>query len=113
MAGHRNRSCAMPSRSPPAGDSGGRLDDDGRAREPLPRAARGSFVRLRELRDRIGERATGLPLEELSMGMSNDFETAIRRRGDAGAAWARRFSRREIESPSIRGATRSWPSAGA
>ena len=38
--------------------------------------ARGSFVRLRELRDRL-RRETGLPLVELSMGMSNDFETAI------------------------------------
>ena len=38
--------------------------------------ARGSFARLRELRDRL-KRETGLPLVELSMGMSNDFETAI------------------------------------
>jgi pyridoxal phosphate enzyme (YggS family) len=38
--------------------------------------ARGSFVALRELRDRL-RRRTGLPLDELSMGMSNDFETAI------------------------------------
>lgn len=38
--------------------------------------ARGSFVALRELRDRLRPR-TGLPLGELSMGMSNDFETAI------------------------------------
>ena len=38
--------------------------------------ARGSFARLRELRDRL-RRETGLPLAELSMGMSNDFETAI------------------------------------
>jgi pyridoxal phosphate enzyme (YggS family) len=39
-------------------------------------SARGSFVALRELRDRLRPR-TGLPLDELSMGMSNDFETAI------------------------------------
>jgi pyridoxal phosphate enzyme (YggS family) len=39
-------------------------------------SARGSFVRLRELRDRL-TRHTDLPLPELSMGMSNDFETAI------------------------------------
>jgi uncharacterized pyridoxal phosphate-containing UPF0001 family protein len=39
-------------------------------------SARGLFVRLRELRDRLMGR-TGLPLAELSMGMSNDFETAI------------------------------------
>ena len=38
--------------------------------------ARGSFVALRELRDAL-RRRTGLPLDELSMGMSNDFETAI------------------------------------
>ena len=38
--------------------------------------ARGSFARLRELRDRL-RRETDLPLVELSMGMSNDFETAI------------------------------------
>lgn len=38
--------------------------------------ARGSFVALREVRDRLRAR-TGLPLDELSMGMSNDFETAI------------------------------------
>jgi PLP dependent protein len=38
--------------------------------------ARGSFVRLRELRD-VLRRETDLPLVELSMGMSNDFETAI------------------------------------
>jgi uncharacterized pyridoxal phosphate-containing UPF0001 family protein len=38
--------------------------------------ARGSFVRLRELRDRLRAQ-TDLPLPELSMGMSNDFETAI------------------------------------
>ena len=38
--------------------------------------ARESFVRLRELRDGLRQE-TGLPLPELSMGMSNDFETAI------------------------------------
>jgi PLP dependent protein len=38
--------------------------------------ARGSFVRLRELRDKLRQE-TDLPLAELSMGMSNDFETAI------------------------------------
>ncbi len=35
-----------------------------------PEACRPTFVRLRELRDRLG-------LEHLSMGMSNDFEIAI------------------------------------
>jgi PLP dependent protein len=38
--------------------------------------ARGSFVALRELREALRQR-TGLALGELSMGMSNDFETAI------------------------------------
>jgi pyridoxal phosphate enzyme (YggS family) len=38
--------------------------------------ARPSFVRLREVRDQLRAR-TGLPLEQLSMGMSGDFEAAI------------------------------------
>src|SRR5262249_22219821 len=38
--------------------------------------ARPRFARLRELRDEV-ERATGLALPELSMGMSADFEVAI------------------------------------
>jgi pyridoxal phosphate enzyme (YggS family) len=38
--------------------------------------ARPAFVALRETRDELGRR-TGLTLSELSMGMSNDFETAI------------------------------------
>jgi PLP dependent protein len=38
--------------------------------------ARPSFVRLRELRDALRLR-TDLPLVELSMGMSNDFEVAV------------------------------------
>ena len=38
--------------------------------------ARPSFVRLRALRDALARR-TGLALPHLSMGMSNDFETAI------------------------------------
>jgi PLP dependent protein len=41
-----------------------------------PETARGSFIALREVRERLGRR-TGLALPELSMGMSNDFETAI------------------------------------
>lgn len=39
-------------------------------------SARPSFVALRELREVLRAR-TGLPLPELSMGMSGDFETAI------------------------------------
>jgi pyridoxal phosphate enzyme (YggS family) len=38
--------------------------------------ARASFRRLRVVAERLRGR-TGLPLEELSMGMSNDFEAAI------------------------------------
>ncbi len=43
---------------------------------PDPEGARGYFRQLRELRDRLRVRS-GLPLTELSMGMSNDFEVAI------------------------------------
>jgi pyridoxal phosphate enzyme (YggS family) len=38
--------------------------------------ARPSFRRLRQIRDEL-RRRTGLPLDELSMGMSADFESAI------------------------------------
>ena len=41
-----------------------------------PDAARDCFARLRQLRDRLRD-AQGLPLPELSMGMSDDFEIAI------------------------------------
>ena len=41
-----------------------------------PESARGWFVRLRELRDRLKARS-GLELAELSMGMTDDFEIAI------------------------------------
>lgn len=37
---------------------------------------RGTFAGLRELRERL-RRASGLPLPELSMGMSGDFVTAV------------------------------------
>ncbi len=43
---------------------------------PEPESARPYFRRLRELRDRLRARS-GLPLPELSMGMSHDFEVAI------------------------------------
>jgi pyridoxal phosphate enzyme (YggS family) len=39
-------------------------------------ASRASFARLRETRDVLAQK-TGLPLPELSMGMSGDFELAI------------------------------------
>ena len=43
---------------------------------PDPEKARSHFFNLRKLRDELQE-ATGTPLPELSMGMSNDFEIAI------------------------------------
>jgi len=49
-----------------------------------PEEARGYFRRLRELRDRWRQES-GLPLEELSMGMSHDFEVAV----EEGATWVR------------------------
>ncbi|MBT3295698.1 MAG: YggS family pyridoxal phosphate-dependent enzyme [Verrucomicrobia bacterium] len=51
---------------------------------PEPAEARPHFARLRELRDTWRE-ATGFPLDELSMGMSHDFEVAI----EEGATWIR------------------------
>ena len=43
-----------------------------------PEAARGDFARLRQLRDRLRERSPeGIALDELSMGMSGDYEAAI------------------------------------
>lgn len=47
------------------------------APDPDPEAVRPSFVRLRELRDRLRRAPGGSKLEALSMGMSGDFETAI------------------------------------
>ncbi len=47
-------------------------------------AARKQFEKTRELRDRL-QRSTGRPLPELSMGMSGDFQAAIR----AGATLVR------------------------
>lgn len=49
-----------------------------------PEQARAGFRALREARDRLAERS-GLPLEEISMGMSGDFEIAI----EEGATWIR------------------------
>ncbi len=44
--------------------------------ESDPERSRGWFRKLRELRDRAAERLS-LPLPELSMGMTDDFEVAI------------------------------------
>jgi PLP dependent protein len=49
-----------------------------------PEKARPHFRRLRALRDEW-RAATGVPLDELSMGMSHDFEVAI----EEGATWIR------------------------
>jgi pyridoxal phosphate enzyme (YggS family) len=54
------------------------------ALDTSPETARPSFARLRQARDELRTR-TGLPLPELSMGMSGDFETAI----EEGATWVR------------------------
>ena len=49
-----------------------------------PEDARPFFRRLRGLRDEWRDRH-GLPLRELSMGMSHDFEAAV----EEGATWIR------------------------
>jgi uncharacterized pyridoxal phosphate-containing UPF0001 family protein len=41
-----------------------------------PEETRPCFAALRELAD-VARRATGLPLPELSMGMTNDYEIAV------------------------------------
>jgi len=51
---------------------------------PDPEQTRPFFARLRELRDRL-TRDFGIGLPHLSMGMSNDFEAAVRE----GATWIR------------------------
>jgi uncharacterized pyridoxal phosphate-containing UPF0001 family protein len=49
-----------------------------------PQKARPFFAELRSLLERCG-REWGFPLQELSMGMSHDFELAI----EEGATWIR------------------------
>jgi pyridoxal phosphate enzyme (YggS family) len=44
--------------------------------DPDPEAARPHFRSLREIRDRVSDRLA-IPLTELSMGMSHDFEVAV------------------------------------
>ena len=51
---------------------------------PDPESARPHFRRLREWRD-AWRSQSGFPLEDLSMGMSNDFEVAVQE----GATWIR------------------------
>ena len=45
--------------------------------DPDPEKSRGWFRRLREIRDRARPRYPGLRLDDLSMGMTEDFEVAI------------------------------------
>lgn len=47
------------------------------AAAPNPEAARPAFARLRELRDALRAKPGGEQLDELSMGMSGDFEVAV------------------------------------
>ena len=44
---------------------------------PDPESARPYFRRLREIRDRLRESLDAASLEDLSMGMTDDFEVAI------------------------------------
>jgi pyridoxal phosphate enzyme (YggS family) len=51
-----------------------------------PEAVRPSFARMRELLEKVNRtRGHSLPLSELSMGMSSDFEVAV----EEGATWLR------------------------
>jgi pyridoxal phosphate enzyme (YggS family) len=52
---------------------------------PDPQHVRSAFARLRALRDELRERLPHSGIEELSMGMSEDFELAI----EEGATWIR------------------------
>ncbi len=51
---------------------------------PDPESSRPAFRMLRETREKL-RAATGLPLPELSMGMSNDYAVAV----EEGATWIR------------------------
>lgn len=52
---------------------------------PDPEESRAAFRRLRELRDEMRERFPDFPLDQLSMGMSGDFEVAV----EEGSTWVR------------------------
>ena len=62
-----------------------------------PEEARPCFRRLRELRDDL-ERALGIGLPRLSMGMSGDFEVAV----EEGATWVRLGTVLFGERPKVR-----------
>ena len=54
--------------------------------DPDPERSRPFFAQLRELRDRMDAKGLkGIALDELSMGMSDDFEVAV----EEGATWVR------------------------
>src|SRR5690606_31195300 len=72
---------------------------------------RACFVRLRELRDRLRESAPeGIGLEELSMGMSGDFELAIAEGATVVRVGTAIFGRRP--TPDSHYWPRSAPAAG-
>ncbi|OGV57984.1 MAG: YggS family pyridoxal phosphate enzyme [Lentisphaerae bacterium RIFOXYA12_FULL_48_11] len=76
---------------------------------PDPEGSRPYFKALRDLRDKC-RKESGFPLEQLSMGMSHDFEVAI----EEGATWIRLGSilfgeRKKKETDSL--STSSWDEA--
>ena len=82
-SGEANKGGFRPDDVPPLGDKlvslagvtvGGLMTMAGHFDDP--QLCRPAFAQLRDLRDRL-RAATGLPLPELSMGMSNDFEVAV------------------------------------
>ena len=62
---------------------------------------RALFRRTRELAAWLNETIPGLGLSDLSMGMSGDFETCHRRRGNPGASWQRHLWRPSLMLYSI------------
>ncbi len=63
-----------------------------------PDGARGYFRKLRELRDTLRARS-GLPLAELSMGMSHDFEVAIEEGSTCVRVGTAIFGSRDYSAP--------------
>ncbi len=64
--------------------------------DPDPEAARPHFRQLREIRDRVAERLA-IPLTELSMGMSHDFEVAVEEGSTEVRIGTALFGEREAE----------------
>jgi len=63
-----------------------------------PSGARPYFAQLRQLRDQLRQR-TGLPLPQLSMGMSHDFEIAIQEGSTRVRVGTAIFGQRDYSSP--------------